>query len=114
MPRTVQEIVTEARGHLQDTVAPYRYTDADLVNYTNSAMRVIYRIRPDFFFGTYGTDIATLAIDDDYPLDFQTELPVVYFLVGSAMLRDDEFSVDARAVTMLKMFSNDLLRTATQ
>lgn len=106
MVRTVQSIVDEARTHVQD-IRPegYRYPDTDFILYANSALNEIRRLRPDFFVGTFGDAMPIItAIGDDWPLESQTELPVVYFMAGSAMLRDDEFANDGRAVSMLKTF----------
>lgn len=110
MPRTVQSIVDEARGHLQDTrEEAYRYSDDDFILWANSAIREIRTIRPDIFVGTYeDTFPAITALTDNWPLDQMTELPATYFMAGSAMLRDDEFAVDQRALGLLKTFRDML------
>jgi hypothetical protein len=110
MSRTVQELVTEARGHLQDSREPYRYQDADFIGFANSALRDIRRLRPDFFVGTFADPFPEItALTDEWPLEETTELPVIYFFAGSAMLRDDEFAVDQRALSLVKTFSDMLV-----
>ena len=47
---TVQDYVSAARVLLQDTVAPYRYSDADMIAELNLAILEAKRVRPDLFF----------------------------------------------------------------
>lgn len=50
MSTSMQQIVSEARGLLQDSVVPYRYSDADLVQYGNDALDLIRDARPWLFY----------------------------------------------------------------
>jgi hypothetical protein len=59
MSYTLQDCVTEVRGILQDAVATYRITDADMVIYGNGALNTIALHRPDLF-STIG-DITIVA-----------------------------------------------------
>jgi hypothetical protein len=112
MPKLISSMIQEARGHLQDTRLPYRYSESDLLQYIQTAYEQIRRKRPDLFVGQFFTDLPTLAVGDVFPLSTDYALAAVYFAVGSAMLRDDEFAVDARAVTMLRMYSDQLHRAS--
>src|SRR5512134_2017332 len=49
---TMQEAVDRARALLQDTVTPYRYTDADLLAYGNDALDVMVGVKPELFMST--------------------------------------------------------------
>lgn len=105
---TVQDYVTAARVLLQDTVAPYRYSDAELTAGLNFAILDARRIRPDLFlslsalesFSTVNT--TTVTIDEQYRVAF------LYYIVGHAQLRDDEAEQDARAGAFLTRFSKIL------
>lgn len=46
---TPADIITEARRLLQDTVSPYRYSDADLLGFVNQTLKRMAVIRPDLF-----------------------------------------------------------------
>ena len=109
--RTVRDLIAIARGHIQDSTViagEFRYTDEDLLAYVNNAVLEIRMLRPDFFVSRYD-DMPIYSIDDAYTLDVQTEVPIVYYVAGSAMLRDDEFAVDGRAVGMLNLFRSKLV-----
>jgi hypothetical protein len=107
---TTAKVVTEARTLLQDTVVPYRYSDADLLLALNFGLMTARRIRPDLFLSVSFTlpnytaaDSTTFAIDEQYRMTF------VYFIVGHAQLRDDEDNQDGRAAGFLGKFTAQLL-----
>lgn len=117
MAKTVADAVTEARAILQDNDTPYRYSDADLVAYLNDGLLETRKIRPDLFRTYWGTgdafpEFTSQDITDatDFPIDDMFFTPVVYFIAGTAELRDDEFTVDARAATLLNQFNTKLLK----
>lgn len=62
MAYLVSDCINEARGILQDrdTTTDYRYSDADMVDYANSALGAIALHRPDLF-STIGTIPVTAA-----------------------------------------------------
>lgn len=45
----LSEVIAEARVLIQDTVSPYRYSDADMLGFANKAIRRISQLRPDLF-----------------------------------------------------------------
>lgn len=108
---TVQKIIDDARELLQDTVAPYRYSDASLIRSLNIAVLEARRLRADLFlpaftlpeYATPGD--ATTAIPDMYRPAF------VYYVAGKAQLRDDETTQDARATVFLNKFVAQLATT---
>lgn len=107
MARTIGELLNDARSHLNDRIAPYRYSDEDLVVYYNDGLRELRRLRPDSFFSLYGTalpeyTVADVALSVIVPDEFFTAL--AYFVAGNAELRDDEFVVDGRVAGLLKQF----------
>src|SRR6056300_1580347 len=104
MARTYSQVIERARRILQDEDASnYRYTDQSLVDSVNDAILEVRRIRPDLFvsaaFATSDVELANIGvvnipIEDFY---FQT---LVYMTAGYQMLRDDEYSIDSRAVNL--------------
>ena len=125
--RTIDQIVQQARTLLQDTqetaAASYRYSDQDLVDNFNGAMIEARRARPDLFLA-YGlrtplplytlTDLGNPAADPPvastaFPLDEQFFMSCVYYVVGRAELREDTFSDNSRAVTLMNKFISQLL-----
>lgn len=109
--RLIQDAINEVRDILQDTdAANYRYSDASLVRYLNNAFYEVKRLRPDMF--VLGDEIpvfTAVQFDQPYPLPAATFQGVVYFIAGSAELRDDEFAVEGRAMTLLGAFKASLV-----
>jgi hypothetical protein len=108
--RTIRQLFEEARGHIMD-VDGARYSDVDFLSYLNDSMYEIRRLRPDAFFGIYDTipQFDASQLDEEFPLDGIFINPVVYFLAGSASLRDDEHVSESRAMGLLAMFSAKLV-----
>lgn len=106
---TVQDYVTTARVLLQDTVVPYRYSDANLITAFNLAIGDARRVRPDMFVATRGSTLPTYtAVGNAVTIDPQYYSAFVYYLVGHAQLRDDEVTQDPRAAAFLKKFTSIL------
>lgn len=109
---TVADYVREARTLLQDVVAPYRYTDPELVSALNMGVLAARRARPDLFLNVTtlpsfsAVDATAFAMDEMYRVAF------VYYIVGHAQLRDEEDTQDARASAFLGKFTAQLLTLA--
>lgn len=107
---TVQDYVNSARVLLQDTVAPYRYPDADLLEALNQGILEARKLRPDLFLGRFDNLPDFSAVDTTaVNLDAQYRVAFVYYMVGSAQLRDAEEGQDSRAASFLAQFSAKLL-----
>ena len=112
--RTISELLSQVRYILQDTVATsYRYPDADLLAHFNSAIYELKRLRPDVWLGLYGEDLPMYSTAYDLttteiPFPSIFFQPVVLFVAGYAELRDDEFTVDNRAVGLVRSFSQQI------
>lgn len=110
---TVEQLIGRARVLLQDTVAPYRYPDTDLINGLNEACIEAKRIRPDMFLRTYGmSTIPSFAAPGDsltgkIPEEFRTAF--IYYVTGNAQLRDEEDTSDQRAASLLSKFVAQLM-----
>jgi len=108
MPKTVGGILTDARVILNDASAD-RYTDAQLISDFNNAISQTKALRPDaFILGEALPEFTTADLADDFPLPEIFVQSFVYYLAGNAELRDDEFTVDNRAMTLLAAFRRDL------
>lgn len=105
----VSDYVTASRVLLQDTVAPYRYPDADLVLALSMGILDARRLRPDLFINVTtlpfftANDGTLVAIDQQYRNAF------VYYMTGMAQLRDDEDTQDARAAAFMGKFTAELV-----
>jgi hypothetical protein len=109
---TVQDYVNEARTLLQDTVAPYRYADADMVVELNLAIFETKRIRPDFFFAYRTTPYPTFSaenMDAAVPFEDQYRPALTYYLVGKCTLRDEEDTDDKRGMGFVQKFAAQLV-----
>lgn len=116
MAKLVSDVVSEARTVLHDTNAQlYRYSDEDLVAYLNNALLEARRLRPDLFRSYIGLPVpsfTTAELDSAFPIDEMFFPQFVFYVAGSAELRDDEFTVDARAATLMSQFVAKLMTVA--
>lgn len=115
MPKTYQDVLTEARVILQDSdSSKYRVSDIDLVAKLNRSLQELYRMRPDAFYNSYDfeTDaseptvgeITVARLSREFAPDMMFYTAIVYFVVGSAELLEDEYTTDGRAATLLAGF----------
>jgi hypothetical protein len=108
MPKTIGGVITDARVILSD-VAGDRYTDDELISDFNNAISQTKTLRPDaFILGEALPEYTSADLAEDFPLSEIFVQSFVYFLAGNAELRDDEFAVDNRAMTLLAAFRRDL------
>lgn len=107
---TVQDYITESRRLLQDTIVPYRYPDADLLEALNIGLMEAFRLRADLFLPEF--DVPVLTAIDTTPVSFDKmyRSALVYYVVGRAQLRDDEQTQDARAASLLTKFVAQMLQ----
>lgn len=114
MPRTIADVITQARQVVQDVGAD-RHTDEKLIGYLNNAMADAFRIRRSLFLptATFPTPPEYTASDitgaTDFPIDDEFYTPFVDYVAGYVGIEDDEFAQDNRAVTLLNRFSQKLL-----
>jgi hypothetical protein len=108
----VQDYLDKARVLLQDTLQPYRYSDAELVSCLDEAVLETRRLRPDLvknYFRSSLPDFDPAHLTASVPIDPQYRMAFVYYIVGQAQLRDDETTQDARASVFLNKFVSQLL-----
>ncbi len=109
---TVADYLNSARVLLQDTLAPYRYTDAELVNGLNLGLLEVRRLRPDLLKAYFRTAIPTysaLTPADAVSFEPGYRVALLYYICGQAQLRDDENTQDARATVFLNKFTSQML-----
>ena len=107
--KTGQDIVDASRVILQDELEPYRYSTAQLAEIINIGLYEVRDIRPDAFIGSLGksplfTQYTESTLDSEIPIDDMFYPKLIAFMCGYAELRDDEFTVDARAGVLLNSF----------
>jgi len=123
--KTYQELIGEARDLLQDSVLPNRFTDQFLTDQLNRGLQDIGRIRPDAYYnlfdrntlnvpevlisGTPDTDTTEILWTEDVQIELQFYTPLVVYVVGSAELTDDEYTLDNRAGLLLSQFHNSII-----
>lgn len=116
--RTMGTLIGEARTLLQDKLptngGALRYTDDEMFESINSFMAEVRTKRPDLFLPLglrSGISYYTSATDMNtaFPLDTSCWSAFVYYLVGRAELREDTFSDDSRAVSMMNKALAQLL-----
>jgi hypothetical protein len=109
--RTINDVLEQSRILLQDEVEPYRYKDAQLLDFFNSSLYELKRLRPDAWLGQYNTDLKLYTISDlntEIPFGSIYFQPVVMYVTGYAELRDDEFAIDGRSATLLTAFARQI------
>lgn len=124
--RTFRTLINEARTLLQDKEPPStgpdtggtRFSDAELFECINGFMAEIRSKRPDVYlliglrngvpYYSWMTDM-----DVPFPLDVSVYNAFVYYVVGRCELRDDPYSDDSRAVTLMNKSINQLLAVAS-
>ena len=106
---TVAELVSRARVLLQDTVAPYRYPDTDMLVALNDGLMEARRMRPDLFLYT-PNDVPQYSAVDATEIDFDDQYrnALVYFVTGYIQLRDEEETSEARAGAFISSFTTKL------
>ena len=116
--RTLGTLVAEARTMLQDKIptsgSAYRYTNDEMFEAINGMMAEIRTKRPDLFLPVglrkplpYYS--AATDMELPFPLDTSCYSAFVYYLVGRAELREDTWSEDGRAVSMINKALAQLL-----
>lgn len=114
---TVTQTLEGVRALLQDRVAPYRYSDADLVKYLNEGLAAMYRVRPDFMVGVGWQAAPTFVL----PADAATSIPQVIadfyqsaleeWIAGRAFMRDTQYGEGGVALAYTEKMRAALLTT---
>lgn len=78
-------IIDDVRNLAQDTLAPYRYSDTELLGYVNQTLKRMAALRPDLF--TYFGDVSLTAntVVQDLPTDAQRLIDLFWVKDGNAI-----------------------------
>lgn len=106
---TVSDYVAAARVLLQDTVAPYRYEDTELVLALTLGVNEARRIRPDLFLGQTSVESFTTNDTTAVTFDAQYRTALLYYVCAHAHMRDEENTEDARAGAFMARFNSQLV-----
>jgi hypothetical protein len=106
---TFAEQITGVREILNDVDA-VRWTDTDLMRYSNEFMRETRRIRPDLYLGTYGQNFPTYDIEDEFPLDITLLKYLDDYVIHRAHVREEEYVDDKRAMLFFETFRAGLMQ----
>lgn len=131
--KTIDDVVLEVREVLNDQLVPYRYSDNWVLQVLNTALREVYRLRPDAYIGNFTTGVLsanpvnTYTIADlqvangvvnplppvpaaPFPIDDRLFYgPVVFYVIGRIEINDDEFADNNRAMTLMQAFRAELI-----
>ena len=100
---TMQALIDRARTLLQDA-SKKRYTDDQCLGALNDAIKMARRIRPDLWFGRYGTPLVDLALTGTFPLPPEYEPAAIKCLIFWQEARDDEYTTESRGGAFLATF----------
>jgi hypothetical protein len=126
--KSLDDVFAEVRLLINDIGldgANYRYTDDQVMSKFNTALRELYRYRTDAWIGNFTQGVITNSAAPmpmynaaaDLGLTPATVLPfddrlffnaVVFFMVGTLELGDDEFTDQGRATQLLSSFKQML------
>jgi hypothetical protein len=110
MLATVGEYVTEARTLLQDKTSPFRYTDAELKAALGMALYEMHRLRYDLFMGAPPDVVSSTGDGTAITLDTRYRMPLVWYMVGQAFLRDEEEADLTKAAGFKDRFTSTLTK----
>lgn len=105
---TLNGIVAQARSILKDGRVPYRYSDEDLRVYGNEAIQAACRMRPEFMIaGGTGYPPTVPVPTDQLPVDLDRfySTALVDYIVGRAMMRDDQYMDEGQAAMFMQKFA---------
>ena len=122
VPKSIDDCIFEARQACNDFMTPYRNADTTLVAFLNTALRVVYAIRPDAYIGNFSSGIIATQVMNTYvltdlgkspatpfPLDDKLFFyPVVLYIAARIELGDDEFTESARSAQLIAAFGQQM------
>lgn len=107
---TFDEIISSVRQIIND-VDKIRWSDADLLEYSNEFVVESRTLRPDLFLGTYLQTIPVYEGGDDFPLNRRFETLCKDYVIHRAHSREEEYINDNRALAFDSKFRRGMLST---
>jgi hypothetical protein len=120
--KSIDDALFEARTIVNDLQVPYRNPDTTLLTFLNTALRVLYSVRPDAYIGNFSSGvISNNAVETFYASDlgktpatsFPVDdrlffAPVVAYIAGRVEIQDDEFTDQSRSAQLNQSFVQQL------
>ena len=106
---TFQDVIDDVRVTLNDADGT-RYTTPQLLGFANDGVQEGFRLRPDFLLGQYTATATTYVAGDTVPFPARYQMLLKYYVCYRAELRDDEYSQDGRAASLLGLFNSELTK----
>lgn len=137
---TVTAYVVSARNRMQDRVAPYRYTDDQIVDALNVALEETQRLRPDIFLDLkYQQKIQPNDLDDGFisgyytsgditfdgssnydptsgplvPIPSRYNDPIIWYIGAHLQFLDVDDTEDQRGIAFLSKFMQRMTMAAS-
>lgn len=120
--KTLDDAMAEIRAIINDTDTDFaRFTNAFVLQKLNSALRDLYRYRPDAYIGNFAQGVLSsntivtydetdLGLATPWPVDDRLFFtPVLLYVAGMVELADDEFVDNSRAAQLLVSFRQALI-----
>lgn len=106
----VSDYIESARQLLQDSVAPFRYADSDVLVGLNMMLLEARRLRPDLFIKQFGNKVPHYDVNDgsEVPMEPQFRLGLAYGTAAYVLSFDQEDVNDQRATSFYAFFHNVL------
>lgn len=109
MARSFEDVLKRARELLQDDEG-VRYTTPQLMAHAIDALELVRELRPDIFIGRLSVPLADwYEVTDFLPVPDNLFPAIGAYVAGAAEMRDDEFAIDGRAMTMKESLAKRLL-----
>ena len=91
----MQALVDYVRSTALNDEDSVTWTDAELLEHAQQALRVLLAKRPDLYFGSLSAPNVTPALGENFPLDDRVYPPVTKYVAAMAHAKDAEESVAA-------------------
>lgn len=108
MAFTYQDVVNLAREPLNDTDKA-RYSDSQLMMYTNSAILFLSQRRPDLFIGQFDSlPSGQSSLSDNFPLEAAYTVTLADYVTARAEMVDDEHANTGRAAAFMQLLGTEV------
>ena len=98
---TPNEVITEARRLIQDTKAPYRYSDTVLLGFVNQTLKRMVMLRPDLFAVVADFTTTTNTVLQSCPADSTRLIEIFQVKDGAAITEVNRETLDRTAPNWL-------------
>lgn len=107
MAYTGQQICDRVREQVNDDYKR-EIPDAEILNYVNDCVKVIYDKRPDFFIGLFSSFPTDMSLGNNWPLEDRLLPAIIDYAVAMSQRPDDEDAQAGLSKVALEKFTNSL------